>query len=89
MNCYNIPNFLNHFFSTWISYERTYLRSNKGEHNDEKVEEFKMLSEVNKPLLDLDKYRLNELINTLQKIPMTLLLIFIKQIWIIHSRLYH
>jgi hypothetical protein len=67
MNCYNIPDFLNHFFSTWISYERTYLRSNKGEHNDEKVEEFKMLSGVNKPLLDLDKYRLNELINTLQK----------------------
>ena len=47
--------------------------------NDTQVEEVKMPSEVNEPLLDLDRCSLHELINILQNILMILLLMFIKQ----------
>ena len=46
----------------------------KTEYDERKVEEVKMLSEVNDPLLDLKNSSLHELISILQKFEVILLL---------------
>jgi hypothetical protein len=55
--------------------------------NEKQVEEVKMINDINKLLLDLDKCSMHELINILQKILLILLLMFIKQDWFIYSKL--
>ena len=60
----NYPEYLLPFMSHLMASKE---EVSKTEHDERKVEEVKMLSEVNDPLLDLENCNLHELISILQK----------------------